>query len=211
MATDAALMQSARNHAVGKLAAASAGKNMYSYKLSKYYNGSADKLTGARTNSVYQVAAVFNEMIGNVPVIGPGGKLVVHMNPTGKVVGHEATTRQTSKLVRALGADDLLTPDEALVKAEEGLKKRGLTLKDVTVKRSEFGYFRHNRNSLQKYLAPHYAFFFNVIADPDSKVPVEIVQAVKTKDLAALIEADEALDVARKATRLSNVPDDHKP
>jgi hypothetical protein len=211
---DADLIEKARAHVANKLAARAQGKQLYAYRLAKYYNGSGDKATRQTTEeTVYQVAAVFNEMVDDVPVIGPGGKLVVHMKHDGTVVEHEASMRDRAKVVRSLTASDLLTPEQAAAKAEEGLRARGLTIADVVVERSEFGYMRSGRNAHQNYMSPHYAFFYRPLPGKGSKVIVEVVSAVKAPDVVQLLEQDAERERMRKGVKhvlAGSLDDDRK-
>jgi len=194
-----AYLEKAASYAETRLVSYVAGKDFYTYRLSTYYKGGGRVGEQESVDEPYQIVVVFNERIGGVPIIGPGGKLVVHLKHDGEVLAHRSTVVPIKNSIKALTEEDFLTPDEAKARATDRLGRSGLTLDDVTVERSELGYLRYNRNARQKYLAPHYAFFFKPQPDKGTKTLVEIVPAVKTPDLLALIESDRKADEERKA------------
>jgi hypothetical protein len=107
------------------------------------------------------------------------------------------------KLGAVTGAD-LISPDEAQREIEARITARGVDLSKFTVSRSEFGYFRYGRNSVQTVLAPHYAFFFAPRPGVSSKILVEWTPAVKPGPLRAQIDADRQAEEARKQTIIAD-------
>ena len=193
----------ARQHVAAKLPADVAGAALYPYKVRKYYNAASNG-NGIQSYGVYQVAVALNQSIGNVPVIGPGGKTVVHMATDGAVLAHENMVRVPSRKVADVAGTDLIAPDDAQSAIEATLTGRGVDLSKFTLSRSEFGYFRYGRNSVQQLLAPHYAFFYSPKPGVSSKILVEFTPAVKAGALRTQIDADRQAEDARKQTIIAD-------
>lgn len=173
---------------------------LYPYKIRHYMNASTDDGTTV-VESTYQIAVAFNSSVAGLPVIGPGGKVAVHLSTSGEVLSHESTLRAGSQIATLTGSD-LVSPADALKDAQNRLVARGISLQEFGLERSEFGYLRRGRNSAQDYLGPHYAFFFAPNTGVVGKRIVETVPAVSRQDILELINQDEALENERKASQM---------
>lgn len=159
------------------------------------------------------MAVAYNTAIDGVAVIGPGGKAVVHMSPAGEVVGHESIVRPVMKPIAQITGADLLEPRKARAMVEDRIKERDIPMGEYVLSRSEFGYFHLGRNSIQRVLAPYYAFVFE---PKNEKIIgrniVEIVPAVTDPKIARLIDEDMQREKQRKQRILDKAgePDQRK-
>ncbi len=126
------------------------------------------------------------------------------------MISHESTWRDASQIGTIQGSE-LHSPAQAKKLIEARFKARGVDLTQLSLTRSEFGYLRLGRNSVQNYLAPYYAFFYEP-ASPEvvDKKRVEIIPAIKSGKRLALIEKDVALERARDAAKDFAIPDDSR-
>jgi hypothetical protein len=180
----------------------------YSYKMREYKNsgGTLDRIDYERT---YQVAISYNQHIDNLPVIGSGGKIAVHMTNDGQLVSVEHSVRDIQRVEEVIDGDDLLSPDDARAIALSRLQARGVT--GYTLSDEQFGYLQRGRSSAQDYLIPHYAFFFEPSgADGSSKRMVEVVPATLLPHILTLAQHDDDLEAARKRSVYgeSDAPDE---
>lgn len=61
----------------------------------------------------------FNTTVDDLPIIGSGGKVAIHMSPDGEVISHESSVRAVSSLRAVVRGADLLPPDAAQRLVEE--------------------------------------------------------------------------------------------
>ncbi|MBQ9816119.1 MAG: hypothetical protein IJM59_01450 [Proteobacteria bacterium] len=179
----------------------------YPYKRKFGVNGSAsiDKPEEI-TETIYEIGVSFASTLDGWPVIGPGGKIYVHLSPDGKILATKLYRKSPNKLITKLHASDIKTADEAL---KELVDNREYDLEDYQITRAEFGYFYWGKNSVQNILSPHYVFF---LAPADSRYTtevVEIVSAVKGK-YAKMIQSDYELEVNRKKKQIVHDVSDSK-
>jgi len=190
-------VSSAFNHVTGAIPSVRA-QQPYAYKLRRYMNASAQGEGAPSTVAAYQIAVAFNTTVDDLPIIGPGGKVAVHMSPDGEVISHESSVRAVSSLRAVVRGADLLPPDAAQRLVEERITKRGVDLSDYTLARSEFGYYRLGRSSVQTVDAPHYAFVYSPKEGTIGKKLLETIPAVVAEDVLAMVNADRAAETARK-------------
>lgn len=170
---------------------------LYPYKYREYVN--VDGKEGeASQSTVYQSAVAFNMTVDDVPVIGPGDKLALHMTPQGYTVSYEHSLRAPAGLIAQLSGDELVGPADAEKLAWSNLSARGVNAAHYTVSRAEFGYLRLGRSSVQRYLIPHYAFFFESNDPASSKKQVEVIPATSRADILAMAQEDQELESGRK-------------
>jgi len=114
--------------------------------------------------------AIFERVIGQIPVIGPGEKLRVYFSSGGEVIGH-------SRIWRRVGSRTLT---RAVVSAEE-IRRRFIEAHttelepDIEVDRIYFGYFADGRYTRQRSLAPVYIVGYTY--GPHSKRVLEVFDA----------------------------------
>jgi hypothetical protein len=183
--------------------------SLYTYKLRRYINASTGPDQSLDT-TIYQVSIAFNQSFDDLPVIGPGSKFVVHLSPTGDVVGHEQNLRAVSRRLASIDPADLLLADAARNLVERQLRARGVDLADYVATRSELGYLRLGRDSIQTVLVPHYGFVYEPRPGVVGKQIVEFVPVTHNPAHLALLADDNQLDQARKATLRATVHADIK-
>jgi len=173
--------------------------DFYPYKVRRYKNAVAEN-EGQPDITTYQIAVAFNQSIDDLPLIGSGGKLVIHMTTDGQPVGHEFVVRKVRSTVKELDGSALSDPTDAQAEVESRLARRGLDPRQYRVVRSEFGYYRLGRDNTQTVIAPHYGFFYEPV-DGVSKKLVEFVPALKAPSLRAIAERDGQANEDRKLKR----------
>ncbi|WP_394843354.1 hypothetical protein LZC95_40690 [Pendulispora brunnea] len=173
--------------------------DLYPYKIRRYKNAISEGEAEPEV-STYQVAVAFNQSIDDLPVIGSGGKLVIHMTTDGQPVGHEFVIRKVKSTVKELDGSALSDPDRARAEVEARLARSGIDMSKYRAVRSEFGYQRLGRDNTQNVLAPHYGFYYEAL-DGVSKKLVEYIPALKDPSLRAIAERDTSENQARKAAR----------
>lgn len=185
---------------------------LYAYRLRKYLDAIAKEGEEPEITAS-QIAVAYNTAVEGIAVIGPGGKAVVHMSPTGDVVGHEIIVRPITKAIAEITGANLLNPNKARDIVVSKIKERNIPMEKYILVRSEFGYLSLGRNSTQQVLAPYYAFFF----EPKSEKVVgrtllEIVPAVTDPKIAQLMEEDMQRESRRKQRILDKAgePDQRK-
>jgi hypothetical protein len=171
---------------------------LYTYKLRRYTNGEGRPGEEPIT-TVYQVGVAFNQAIDDLPIVGPGSKFVVHMAPNGDVVAHEQNLRAVARKLGEVGAADLVSPESARREVERRFTERGVDLSGYVAARSELGYLRLGRDSVQSVLAPAYSFTYDPLPGVMGKRLVETVPATRNPRHLQLIAADDKAEQSRKA------------
>lgn len=116
---------------------------------------------------------VFRRLIDGVPVEGPGGQTMVHVDPEGEISGFEIIWRSVAEPVEDV---KVLPPDRAYaVMKEIAGRVRG----DVEVTRAAFGYFEQGRGEAQTYLQPAYAMVYVVRDGEVAFKSAEVVAAAE--------------------------------
>jgi hypothetical protein len=189
-----------------------AGHELRPYRVRRYMNDATGPKGERAGASVYQVAVAFHEVLGELPVIGAGGKVAVHLSPQGEVLSHEATVRDTAQRLTEVSGSGLLAPDEAQRRVEQKLSAEGVKLADYRLTRAELGYLRLGRNSVQSVLVPHYAYFYEPASrEVVGKKRLELVPAVTDAAVLERLQQDEKAEAERKATlRAHAAPPDSK-
>jgi len=186
-------------------------EDLYPYRV-RWYKSAVAHDQEEPVVTTYQGAVAFNTAIEGIPVIGSGGKIAIHMAPNGDIVSHEATVVAPGHVLAIARGEDILPPTEARQRVEARLKGRGVDLSRHELARSEFGYLRRGRNNIQRILAPHYAFFFNPLAEARaSRVRVETILATNAPEIVKAVDDDYQADVARKAAVMGDRQPDIRP
>jgi hypothetical protein len=186
----------------GALGAALKGTDTFVYKVRHYKNSEAPEAQSGASESTYQIAVAFDTAIDDIPVIGSGGKIAVHMTPSGKVIGHETTARAVGALRAIIPGSELISPSEALKNVSVLLRRRGVDLSRYRLTRTELGYARLGRDSWQSIVAPHYGFVWEPMEGDPSKKLVEMAPAFTTPSALALLQKDLGAEASRKLDRM---------
>ena len=199
--SDAQFAGLARKYLAASLTPEAGKLPLYLYKVRHYLNGEAAEAQSGASVSTYQVAVAFSTAIDDLPVIGAGGKVAVHFDPSAKPIGHEANLRPAVSLLTVVKGSELIAPEKALGVLERQLSERGVDLKQYRLARAEFGYARLGRDSQQNVLAPHYGYVWEPIEKQGLKKLVELVPAFSSPEASALLDRDSAIEQKRKLSR----------
>lgn len=173
-----------------------AASPLHVYKTRRYLNA-IDSDTTPVEEEIYQIAVAFGSDIDGVPVIGPGGKVSVHLANGMQPVSYESTVMPVVQTRARLSAGSLLSPADAETEAWAKLIADGLGRTTHQLSSRQLGYLRRGRNSVQTLVAPTYAFFFEPLTE-GAKRRIEVVSAVTDPTLRAQLDADEATERSRK-------------
>jgi len=114
---------------------------------------------------------LFGRAIGDVPVDGPGGKAMIHVDVEEQVVGLSLVWRQLGDVVADV---EILPPDQAYATMEDIARKvRG----EVLVTTASFGYFEQGMDDVQRVLQPAYVMIYVVRDEEVSFKSAEVVAA----------------------------------
>ncbi len=134
-----------------KLAASSEYKFLKNTKLEV---GGMQKGHSPEPSRVIDNAVVFQRMINNIPVEGPGGKIIVYINANKEVTGCDMLWRDIAREYRKVSNRELKQPRSF----ETSLKLFGrrMAIPKLSVEDVRFGYFEQDYNTRQLYLQPVY-------------------------------------------------------
>lgn len=129
-------------------------------------------LKGRRVRErIVDAGVVYRRLIDTIPVEGPGGFVMVTVDPAGDVVGMRSIWRPLGKPIATV---KIKSADEAMASLERNLgKMRG----DVTVTKAALGYFELGAFDRQKAIEPAYAFVYVVRAEEVAMKSAFVVHA----------------------------------
>lgn len=111
---------------------------------------------GTGEETILDAGVVYGRLLEGLAVDGPGGQVLINIDPEGEVVGARAVWRP---LADVAGEVDVRPPDHAYAAMEAVAgRMRG----DVTVTKATFGYFEQGVMDQQEYLQPAYALVYVV-------------------------------------------------
>ena len=123
------------------------------------------------TERLLDAGVVYGRTVDGLPVTGPGGLAMVHIDPAGAVVGVRSTWR-------ALGKSAGTVKIKPIDWAVEGLEKEiGGLIGKVSVLKAQFGYFELGALDRQTVLEPAYAFVYVVHNEGINSKHVHVVHA----------------------------------
>lgn len=129
--------------------------------------------------ALLDAGVVFRRQVEGVPVIGPGGLVMVNLSGDGTVVGADRVWRA---LGRRAGQADLVDLERAIGRLRAIYARKDL-LGAARVTRMEFGYFEAGVHDTQAYLEPAYAFIIEIERRAEGDAPalrsktVEVIPA----------------------------------
>jgi hypothetical protein len=140
-------------------------------KVTHLRGADADVKGETLTERLLDAGVVYGRMVDGIAVTGPGGLAMVHLDPSGAVVGLRSIWRP---LGRSAGTVKIKPIDWAV----EGLEKetQGLIGK-VSVLKAQFGYFELGPLDRQTVLEPVYAFVYAVHNEGIASKHVHVVHA----------------------------------
>jgi hypothetical protein len=130
--------------------------------------------------TLLDAGVVFRRQLEGVPVIGPGGLVMVNLSGDGAVVGADRVWRA---LGRRTGRADVVDLERAIARLRSIYARKDL-LGAARVTRIEFGYFEAGVHDTQAFLEPAYAFMIEVERPAVDDAPalrsktVEVIPAI---------------------------------
>jgi hypothetical protein len=139
------------------------GKDKYKMlKVSHLNVGSIERGSTKAEERVIDVGVAFTRTIDEVPVEGPGGKVVVYIDHKGEVTGCKRIWREIEKVHVKVPHGQLQSPKFA----EEDLSKYWQVegIKNIDVMETRFGYFEFGWGKSQQYLHPTYVMPLTLVS-----------------------------------------------
>lgn len=157
--------------------------------------------SGSIQETISQVGVSFATTIDGWPIIGPGGKIYVHMAPNGELLGYELYRRLPRCMGITVPISDIMSSKEALALV---FKREGLESNDYNLVRAEFGYYYDAKHSVREILAPAYAFYLQS-KKPNSPTILAFSQSALKGEYAKIIETDQARENTRKSKQIEGI------
>ena len=123
------------------------------------------------TERVLDAGVLYGRLVDAIPVIGPGGLAMVHLDGRGDLVGVRTIWRT---LGRSAGTVKIRPVEWAVAGLQEATSS---ALGDVSVLKAEFGYFELGVLDRQQVLEPVYAFVYTVRNKDIASKHVHVVHA----------------------------------
>ena len=125
---------------------------------------------------ILDAGVVFTRVIDDIPVVGPGGTVMVKVLPQGAVAGASRVFRRRGVKVATVR---IRPASEALAEFEKRLRSYRHLDGPVRVRRAEFGYFEAGRSHRQLFFEPVYAFVY-ATEGPEPLKSAEVVHASRS-------------------------------
>jgi hypothetical protein len=138
-----------------KLAAA---REIRLFKISGLHIAHLEKDSKKGSEKIISMGVAFARTVDGIPVDGPGGKLVVHLDPKKEVTGCDLCWRKLGKVYRTVKS--LQTYEFIEAEVDRFVQPDKDTVIDVTDLR--FGYFENDPRETQKYLQPAFIIIMDV-------------------------------------------------
>jgi hypothetical protein len=124
--------------------------------------GVVERQTGFAEERVIDVGVAFQRVINNVPVIGPGGKVIVYLDHNGDLTGVDRIWREIQDVYQP--DVQLRSPESAQQDVVRHYGEQGSGL--IIIEDIRFGYFELGWEDDQRYMQPAY-FMPLTISDTD--------------------------------------------
>jgi hypothetical protein len=138
----------------------------------------------ASASSTLDAGLFFSRVVDDLPVIGPGGRVLVKIGTDETVVGGREIWRPILKRGEKV---NLRTPDEANELLQLRLKKWGVE-GSVHVRKARMGYGELGIEAQQRYLEPCYEYIVETVGALVPSKRIEIIPAARIGPLAAAFE-----------------------
>jgi hypothetical protein len=133
-------------------------------KVARLVHGVADitqeKIQGEER--VISIDVAFQRTIDNIPVDGPGGKVIVSIGENSEISGCDVVWRKIQRVYRRIKE---LRPENAAI--QEAYKHWPKQQKQIKIDKIRFGYFEEGRKTIQKYMQPAHVIFLTMGSDND--------------------------------------------
>jgi hypothetical protein len=133
-------------------------------KVSRLHVGVTDRTTGYVEERVIDLGVAFQRTVGNLPVDGPGGKIVIYMDHTGNLTGVDRIWREVKNIYQRV---ERWRPLEAAL--DDVVKHWGRSGHgSIVVEEARVGYFELGWEHAQSYLQPAYIMPLKIVS-PDRR------------------------------------------
>jgi hypothetical protein len=116
-------------------------------------------IKGKIQEDIANYIVMFDRVIDNIPIIGPGGKIRVYLARNGEVIGHSKLWRQLEKGNNNL--KKVISPREAKTIISGKILSENSPDVSPELKSMKFGYFEAGRNKKQDFSSPMYEIEYN--------------------------------------------------
>jgi hypothetical protein len=144
-------------------------------KVSHLRVGTLERSTGKATERIIDAAVVFQRMVDNLPVLGPGGKVSVYIAHDGEVSGCDIIWRKIKGIQVSIPVTELRTPEFAEEHLSKHWMKKGIP--QIQVDETLFGYLELGPGDSQRFLQPVYMMPLT-LSDPERKIAIKTVYVV---------------------------------
>lgn len=133
------------------------------YKTTKLEVGILDSKTNKTDSRVIDLGVVYQRVINGIPVEGPGGKIIIYIDPDKEVTGCDMLWRDINQVFRSVPSNQLKSPRS--FERSLNYKVKRLKMPKVTVEDMRFGYFEDGYEYRQLYMQPVYIAPYTVTSD----------------------------------------------
>lgn len=144
------------------------------YRITHLRSGTAEASGKQRTEKLLDAGVIYRRFVDETPVEGPGGFVMVNIDPAGEVVGLESIWRPISGQEARV---KIIPASEAIEIFERRVSN---VLGDTIVTSASFGYFEQGEMERQTYLEPAYVFIYVVRNGSVSHKSIEVIAAGET-------------------------------
>ena len=131
---------------------------------------------GTSPAEVLDAGVVLTRRIDDLPIVGPGGHVMVKVLPNSAIAGASRVFRRRGPKVATIRTRP---PSDALAEFDTRLRKLRRLDGHVRVLRAEFGYFEAGRSHRQRFFEPAYTFIYETEGEYAFK-SAEVVPASRT-------------------------------
>jgi hypothetical protein len=144
-------------------------------RVSHLQVGTLEHSTGRASERIIDAAVIFQRMVDNLPVLGPGGKVSVYIAHDGEVSGCNIIWRKIKGIHISIPVTELRTPKFAEEHLSKHWTKKGVP--QIQVDETLFGYLELGPCDSQRFLQPVYMMPLT-LSDPERKMAIRTVYVV---------------------------------
>jgi hypothetical protein len=148
-------------------------------------NQTTDAKGYVKSTETLDAGLIFTRTVEELPVIGPGGMVMVNIGTDETVVAGREVWRP---ILRGSAEVNLRSPDEAVSLLERRLKK-SIRDGELHVRKARLGYAELGIEQKQKHLEPCYAFVIETAGDLVDSKKIEVIPAASFGPMASAFAA----------------------
>lgn len=130
-------------------------KELELLKVAHLHVAHLERETGKSEERIIGTSVAFQRIVDGIPVDGPGGKLIVHIDAKGEVAGVDRIWRKLQRVLRPV--ESLQTSEFLEESFLQFIRRYGDT--QVIVQEFRFGYFEEGLRQAQQILQPAFIIF----------------------------------------------------